>query len=636
MNEQNVSAEITWPRALTDWFRSERGLELLCLISVIVIPAIWALLTYDKLAVSSEGWYFPYAKMIRSGMVPYRDFELLYPPFYTYLMTAMTFVFGDSLLALRLIGVLLFVGITVAIYFVFKQIFSPWIAAIAAVIAIFIMNIEIHMVLHDYSRFSDLFNYLSLFLLLRVLVKLYKKEQIDVDLHMFILGCVCAVALFFRQTTGLFVFVYFIIFLIFLFLFVKDLGLRLRNLCYLFVGFSVPIVITALLLAAVGAFTPFVEMVFMGGSKGSITDMLYNWVPRFWETFKAAERMIAVLTLLSAAYLIFRFTRKDIDAQEATGRSDYLLYFAYAILTAAMIFVLFYSYDLSSEVFSHQKNLVETMFILNLVIGLMILIRVAVKFWKKEKLSLIEISYLLICGFIFVFGWGGATSNLLTVSHTALNFGFIVAVFFNDIEKVPIKKLKVCLKMCAMAFTVFLLATSVSGKVVAPYLWWNTYAEPYSEAVYTTDINYFRGIVLTAEEKYVYEDFVEKAGIYLSDDDDIYCYSQIAIFYTLADKVPVVKAAIPWFDVARDETVLEDLEYLKNNNPKMIVFSDHGWDAVIYHEYLFRDCGDSGQRFMYTWLLGLVAEAGSPGASYVLLETYRLHTDSTIYLLLRV
>ena len=95
---------------------SQRSLDILCLLSVIILPALWALLTFDKLAVSCEGWFSVYAEMILDGRVPYRDFELVFPPLYTLITTLIISVFGQGLLPFRVIGIFLFIGLALVSY----------------------------------------------------------------------------------------------------------------------------------------------------------------------------------------------------------------------------------------------------------------------------------------------------------------------------------------------------------------------------------------------------------------------------------------------------------------------------------------------------------------------------------------
>ena len=558
-------------------------------------------------------------------MIPYRDFELVFPPLYTYINVVIVLIFGEHLIVFRAIGVLLFVGLAVLIYYIFKLISPSWIAAVAATVTIFVLQSEVASVAYDYIRFYDLFNYLAFFLILRPIMRSYKREPVNINLNLFLAGIFCALAVLMRQSSGVIVFIYFTIFLVLISLIGRT---SRKNLYCFFIGSSVPTAITIVWLVLVGAFTPFIEMTLLSESKGSITSMFFNWIPRmFNENF-----IVSILIIVIPVSFAILLTRKKIDARPANNVFDFLFYFIFIALVAVSIVALFFSLSLSSRIPGHLYHMLSPMFILSFVLGIIILFKIIHQIRKKEHISYIEAAYLFFCGFIFAVGFGSGTSGALSLGQGALNFGFIVAIILDKIERVPKAKLKACLKTPTMALILFLfIATPVSDKVITPYSWWGLTAENYSDANFETHISYFKYIKMTADEKYVYENFVEKASLYLGDDDELYCYSQITIFYALANKVPTVKAPVAWFDVSRDKTILEDLEYLTQNNPKMIIFADHGEWVLRSHEELFNDGNELGHRKMYEWLIDLRDDTES---NYTTIEVYRVH-NYHIYLMLR-
>lgn len=582
-------------------FLTEKNLSVICLITVILIPCIWALLTFNKVTILSEGWYILYSKMILAGKTPYIDFDLVYPPLYTYIMTLIVSIFGESLIVMRVVGVFMFTGLSVVSYYLFKLMFPPHIAATAALFAIFILQSDIVNAMYDCSRFFDLFNYLTLYFILRAVIKLYRKEAFNLNLNMFLAGISCALAILFRQTSGVIIFVYFAIFLIFILLIVKNIKFTRKSTCCFFIGVLIPIAIMAVCLVLAGAFTPFVQMTLTSGVKGSAADMLFNWLPRAFTDSKSA-RYSTVISLIIALFFAYIITKKRINECPKGNERDYLLYYLFATVTAVMIFVLFFSFGLSSMLFGHRQNLLSPMFIFSTVIGVVLLYRTLVRIKKGEQASGTEVAYLLFCGFIFAVMFGSGTSSGLSYQQSALNFGFIIAIVLSEVSKLTKAKAKNYCKIAVLGVVVFILATSVAVKVVAPYDWWSLKSSSYKDANFGTDIDFFKGIKMDADSKFAYEDFVEKADIYLSDGDEIYCYPYLSSFYIIMNKVPTVKAPICWFDVSGSESVLSDLEYLKNNNPKMIVFADQGEYTLSAHELMFNGGEALGHRAMYEWL----------------------------------
>ena len=605
---------------------SDRTSGIICLLTVIILSALWGFLTFDKLAVTSEGWYVVYSDMILSGKIPYRDFELVFPPLYTYLVTGIILIFGESLLAFRVIGIFVFVGLAVVSYYIFKLIFPPWVSVVAATITVFVLQSEITWISYDYIRFYDLFNYLAFFFILRPITKLYKKEEVNVKRDMFLAGIMCALAILVRQSSGAIVFVYFVVFLMIVFLSMKFIELKKKDLCSFFIGVSIPLAVLAVWLILTGTFTPFIEMTLLSGAKGSVGAMLFGWIPRLLER----QPDITIRISLTMAIALILLVKLGVNDERPKNKRDPLLHYVFAAAAVILMLALFFSLDLSTTVSLHWYDLVTPMFFISLFLGLIAIAMILTKMRRKEEISCTEITYLFFCGFIFAVGFGSGTSSGLCLGQGALSFGFITAVLMSHVNKIPKAELRVGVKTLSMAFVIFLLATSVSVKVVTPYDWWGLRAEPYLNAEYETDIEYFNGIKLTADEKFLYEDFVEKANYHLGDGDEFYCYSQVAIFYTLAGKTPTVMAPVCWFDVVRDETVIKDLEYLKKNNPKLIMFADHGILTLEEHEKTFRNGEEAGQRRMYEWLLEC---RDDPGSDYTVIQVYNVH-NYPLYLML--
>ena len=625
MDIQNGPAGPAGTKGLRDVL--SRRADMLCLLFVILLPGIWSILTFDKTAMVSEGWYVVYSKMILAGKTPYVDFELAFPPVYAYFSSFVVLVFGESLIAFRVIGIFVTAGIAVLSYYIFRQVFPPWVAAFAAIIVIFTIQSENSNIAYDYIRFYDLFNYLAFYLLLRSVVRSHRKEPVNLNRDMFIAGISCAVALLLRQTSGMIVSVYFAVFLILILLVIKSVGFRRKNVCSFLIGLSVPIVITFAWLAAMGALTPFLEMTILSGSKGGLSNMLFAWIPKMF----SYNAVLSVIIIFVAVCFAAVMAKRGFAPHPAGDRYDHLFYCILILSVAVLILTLFFLPDLSALMMPYWYSMLTPMFVISTALGAALLFRIIKMIRRGEQVSLTEIAYVFFCGFIFAVGFGSGTSSSLSHGQSALSYGFIVAVILGEISRIPVTKLRLSLKTPAAALIVlFLVAVPVSIKVITPYAWWELTAEGYSNMNCETDISYFSGIKMTADDKFVYEDFTAQAKLYLGDGDEIYCYSQIGIFYVLADRVPTVKAPIPWFDVAREETVLEDLNYLQNNNPKMIVFADHGEYVISMHEELFNNGNELGHRAMYNWL----QDCRDPSGNYTELASYSVQ-DYTIYLLLR-
>ncbi len=593
-------------------------------IIVIAISLLRIGYTYNCYGVSSEGWYTMYASLILDGKVPYKDFDLLFPPLYAYIIAFVQLIFGPNLIVCRVLGVIIFVAVCYVAYRIFCLLFPAWISAISAVIVMVVLQSDNTFISYDYIQFYNLFNYISLYFLLRTIVEKYENPEYCEYHTIFFAGIFLALSILIRQPSGIIMLIYCLIFLIILYLFVKKLAISLKSLMFFLLGVAIPLVVLGfwILLSGVG-FTTFLEMTIFSGSKGSLSTMLFKWITLLVDIPFKPVICVLVVCCLCKLYPDNAYEHKQIDS----------LVSVISLVFFSLLIILFYSPYLSTKVFVEKWTpLEELMFFINLSIILFLVFVVVTKPLLHTEFSKKEAALLFLTLALFMLQFGSGTSGGLSLGQGALNFGLVVALALNCCKKIPVNVARYSCKIAVLIFVGLLFATSIAVRVDHPYEWWGMNVEPYSDTTYTTDLDYFHGIKINEHEKEVYESFVQITQQYLGENDDLYCYSQVALFYTLAHKLPKVKAPIAWFDVSRNSTILEDLNYLQSNLPKMILFADHGEYVLKVHEDLFGTGNDAyAHRWLYEWLVD--CKNGTNG-EYVILKEYYLD-NYTMYLLLR-
>ena len=432
---------------------------------------------------------------------------------------------------------------------------------------------------------------------------------------MFLAGVLCSLATAIRPQSGVMLLVYFIVFLIALYYLTEKIKFTSRDIGLFFIGILIPALLTCGLLIYAGAFSACIEMVFFGGTKGSISGMLIGWIQYVYRGLIFCPLALAPLLV----YVSFR--RKSTEV--STDKADLILYFSAISFVAICTVYMFFSLELSMNIAKHHPvgpvgpSWPQVFFVLGCIVILTLFFKLIIQKIKDEDITSFDRDNLFIGGSAAVIAIGAGTSGPLPYLGVALIFGFVFVTLLHHCVVIPRTTMKRGVELLSIVFVTFLIVTIVAPKVVTPYYWWGSSPSPYADAVYETDVDYFRGIGLTANEKHMYEDFEEKANLYLGPSDEMYCYSNIPIFYTIAKKTPTVKAAVPWFDVSRESTIREDLDYLKNNNPKMIVFNDHTMYAIYVHQEYY---GDKGAHYdLYLWLLEC---RDDPDSNYEVISTY--------------
>src|SRR5262245_13372214 len=106
------------------------------LFAVWVPLLVYNLLFFNRYFPVTEGWFSLYARLIRAGQMPYRDFCLFLPPLYPLQLAAFSGIFGDEFIALRAAGVLVMLGMAWVVYALFARWFPPFAAAFASLLAL--------------------------------------------------------------------------------------------------------------------------------------------------------------------------------------------------------------------------------------------------------------------------------------------------------------------------------------------------------------------------------------------------------------------------------------------------------------------------------------------------------------------
>lgn len=158
--------------------------------------------------------------------------------------------------------------------------------------------------------------------------------------------------------------------------------------------------------------------------------------------------------------------------------------------------------------------------------------------------------------------------------------------------------------LCFCAVLLCMMSCFVmAGKIQSPYSWWGVNAgEINDKGSYTIDHEMYDGFLVSKATKTRYEQ-IGKLIEENSDPDDFiltFPYSVIYKIQTERYEAPT-KVCIYFFDVCSDEMAISDLEIIKENPPKIIVWMDLGEECWRVHEYYFRGGNRMGQRDIQDW-----------------------------------
>jgi len=172
----------------------------------------------------------------------------------------------------------------------------------------------------------------------------------------------------------------------------------------------------------------------------------------------------------------------------------------------------------------------------------------------------------------------------------------------------------------------FLITVQCAEKKMRyPFNWWGMDEAKLWENTSSTDkIAIFRGLKLSPETKAVYEDIYDAVTENTEENDTMYCFPQIPVFYSICGrKDPGTYAKVEWFDVTSDKTLQKDIEIIRKNKPKAILIYNTAEYVYASHEKAFRNGNMSGTRKMREFLYNFIFEW-----DYTFYGTYKANNNS--------
>lgn len=582
------------------------------LAAVVLVTGIYSIIVYNHSFPMAEGWYTLFSKYILSGKKPYEDFELLFTPGYSYLIAGIIKLFGYNIIVLRVAGAVLFSLIACVLYLIFSKAFTPWISVVAACIASFFMQSEVAQVFYDYIRVYDLFNLLTcLFLVLWVRAELADSGTGNSKpaLYACLTGVLAGFAILIRQNSGCVVLAYGIILMFFILLVTGASKKKIRRILIFLGSALAPILILALVMKASNLLDTYLSMTTTDAiaSKGGMTAVLFGWIPRtIPEIIKLWKEILGIVLLLAAnIFLYVKKGRKNFISDPSDNVK--LVFFTGA--SAAVIVVMFLKKRISVLFTTYFYDWLTPYSLF--AVGLLIFIAVGVYCLIKRKRIPADrtpfvLSVLTISGFYIATAYGSATSAGFSEGQSAIIIGLLFALFLYYSRHIFSREAS-CL---VMAFAICFSMACVGKKYDLPYSWWGLSETDIREADYTVDVPLMDGILVTKERKAVLEGIYNDIIANSTEEDSIFVFPHIPIFYVMSDRYPETFTLVQWFDVSSEKRVLEDIQTLEANPPKVLVLCRIPEGTISGHEKLFRGGQFSAQRKMMNSLFYMAYKDG--------------------------
>ena len=603
-------------------------------VGIALIAALFCALLSGILATRgfspAEGWYSYYAYRINEqGAVPYVDFELLFPPLYTYVIAFFTRLFGSDILPLRVLGVVIFsmTGAVAALLFE-KLTDSPLFGLLGGLLAVSVLQSEVVQVFYDYIRFMDLHVYLSLYFFLRFFKKCDDGTPGRAfDANVFFGALFAVLASMYKQSSGLLFLLYVLLMLAFFLVLQKEKKVFAWTLA---TAFGVAVTLYGamfLLLARKGALSSYLYYNFnasVSAKGGNLASLLFGWIGRDYLPLMAG--ILGAAALLACAWWVCGYARRHPDDGKGLSRRAWVLMLAAAflIVTGGILLVGF-CYAQVQYFFFHVPLL---MTVLVFAVALFVIMAVAQLRGRDVKPVRKTHTYrtLFMAGAVAVLGLAVCTSGGVSESQLALGYSLMAAVAY---PLFTFRKKEVASLVLA-ALMLLYTGISWSRKYAEMYSWWGLKITTVAAQNTPLKAPLLEGIQTDASYAALYNAVYEVAQASTAAEDTMFAFPHMPVLYLVAERPCATNTAIQWFDVTTDSAVVADIDVLRAAPPKMLVLSTVPDYAVEAHERAFREGTRSGLGQMREFLADFVVEEGYVTAGvYPLCEGYTV----TIWLL---
>ena len=564
--------------------------NLICCSIVILLSGVLAAFLADKTLPSAEGWYSYYAKCINQGQIVYKDFEYLFTPLYMYIIAAFTRVFGYSIFALRIFGILIFCGIALIIYLILSRVFSKELSVVAAVTGVYYLQSEVYTVFYDYVRVMDIFSYLSILFMVITMRQAGENKKTK-----YVYGWGASSALFFlvKQNMGALFLVYSCLLILFYCL-IQKIKFREWLKFELKYGISVliPILVFVFIFWKINILSDMINSIFFSaiGAKGGIATILFRWI-------KIGMRSFLIVAMIGVVYLGVTAVSKKLQdwSEDNIKNGEFILLIFFAACVFVGVLLICFNRQIGILYADKQRVDVTIIFIIDIVMMLFYICKLFSCRVKNGNFEIVDFLKLSLLGSYFAICYGAGMSGGLSIGESALGIALVIVMLLDGFKF----RYGIILKTIGILYCINLIFGCTAFKLINPCQWWGIDESEVYSAKETVSIENLKGIKLSTETANMYQNITDIVEKNTSINDSIYCFPECPVFYVLTNRNdPGVAAKVQWFDVSDNDVVRQDIKVLENTLPKVIIIHNLYDSTYEGHESAFNNGQVSGTQEM--------------------------------------
>jgi len=483
------------------------------------------------------GWWQSYSYFENSGLILYKDINLVFPPLFIKLISSNVLNQFDSVV-FSLIRIALF---SYFLIHLLRKYFNTIEATFVCTLTLIVQAYSSVYISDDYHIFEK-----SIFIIYFYTIFIAFKNESNLFWQL-CLGFISILMIYTKQNIG--VLLYFAMITTFILeIFRTKKIIYIKNFIILIFGSLVSIIIMNYFFKF--SLINLYDISINNDSKGNIYKIATNFL-------FVKNNSIQILFALILSIIFFSMPNiKKIGERKYSGISFLII----ICLSLISIFS-----------FIRMPFIVNITAITILIIGLVYYIQK--KYIEYSRMAIFGIFYLYANSMTSDFSYENSIIIVAPLTPYLINFIF---------SSLKIKsKLK---KIYLITFIVSILIMTLVEKVNKPYSWWGYTIPSIFNSKYEAPYEQLKGIKIDKYTLELLNLIKSNVNLYSKSIDDVYFYPHMPYFYFLHNKLPHSRNPVQWFDVISNKNMLEELDFIKNDLPNVVVMFDAPYSVYKGHQ----------------------------------------------------
>ena len=560
-----------------------------------VLSAGGSIQVWNGYAPFTEGWWHVYVLWMRQGRTPYKDFELLVPPGYPYLLDLVTRVVGFDFLSLRAFGLALMGLIGVLIY----ELIRPFCGKSSGIListtaSIYIQN-GVAFISYDYVYFAFVF-VLGSFVFLQKSLSGDSHKILTPTHKLFLSGVLMGCAFSVKQTHGI-AGVSLGIFAVGLTSFQSEAREAIWKRCLIFCS-GIVLVVTFWLSWAIFKgidISVMISQVFpKNGTKGSTDEILFGTArdvflaPNFG-IFLVVRRMLPFVFLV---WVLRKFSDSIILPQISKEFNKSLNRVIFVGFGSLVVLVMNTQPARFHLIFNIATNIRQELDPL-LTVGPILLCVCLVFSMFVKRLSWYASSVPLIAAAIAMW-WACGMSGGISEIGAALPLAAALVFLLYFAHQHLLAKLIVTVLCCA------LIATWTQAKLDQPFYWWGYKLSPGLTMV--SDTKMTSGLSIAPSQLKALHGIIGSIESVSKCMGEVAVYPFTPLFQIETDSLPTGRLGNYWYDFSSEAGIKDEITRLGDVDIKALVIVDLPEMVTKNHELIFNGGKQLPQRNLLNYL----------------------------------